>query len=104
MLVSTIFGSRDMTSIKVPRALRDRLSVRAAAQHPTLAGALSSVLDDGEAQLFWSMVRSENSPSARERGLERERFEQDQLERGQFDTTLGDDLTDPADNEIGTDW
>ena len=103
----------DMTSIKVPRALRDRLAVRAAVQQTTLAGALSSALDDAEAQLFWSTVRAENARSTRGRGVEpgqlvhgkneHKKLEQEQRERGEFDVTSGDDLADPADEAIGTD-
>jgi predicted transcriptional regulator len=51
----------DSTTIKVPRALRDRLAVRARQQHSTLAAAIETALDASEEREFWTRVRSENA-------------------------------------------
>lgn len=54
-------GMSAMTSIKVPRTLRDRLATRARKTHTTLAGALESALDETEEQEFWDAVRASNT-------------------------------------------
>lgn len=84
-----------MTTIKVPRDLRDRLAVRAGEQRTTLAGALASALDEADERAFWVRVRADNAslnPSLR-------------VEYAAFDSALGDDLADPADGALSpADW
>lgn len=77
-----------MTSIKVPRALRDRLATRARRYHTTLAGALEQVLDESEEREFWDAVRSANAAG-----------EQDPL----ASVALGDNLGDASDDALGPD-
>ncbi|WP_421732676.1 hypothetical protein [Cellulomonas sp.] len=53
-----------MTTIKVPKDLRDRLSRLAEQERTTLAGALTAALDQVEEQQFWQQVRRANAESA----------------------------------------
>lgn len=78
-----------MTTIKVPRELRDRLASRARAQHTTLAGALAKALDDADEQAFWHRVREENA-----------RIGEAELRERVSDPTVRDDLADAADDAI----
>ncbi|RRR97640.1 hypothetical protein [Glycomyces terrestris] len=48
----------DMTTIKVPVELRDRISRLASSQHTTMAGAVERALDAAETQAFWAEVRA----------------------------------------------
>ena len=77
-----------MTTIKVPRHLRDRLAQRARASHTTLAGALEQALDAAEEQEFWTAVRISN-----------QRTDADPL----ASVALRDQLEDSADEALGTD-
>lgn len=77
-----------VTTIKVPRHLRDRLATRARATHTTLAGALEQALDAADEQEFWAAVRASNAPADR-----------DPL----ASVALRDNLDDAADDALGTD-
>ncbi|MFT3797539.1 hypothetical protein [Microbacterium sp.] len=77
-----------VTTIKVPRGLRDRLAERAASQGTTLAGAIESALDASDEQHFWDAVRAEHATlSADDRSV--------YLRAGGTD-----DLSDGADDEL----
>lgn len=81
-----------MTTIKVPRDLRDRLAVRARAEQTTLAGAIARALDESEERAFWEQVRAEHAALS------------DEDRRGRVvDPTLGDDLVDASDDALGSD-
>ncbi len=58
-----ISGMPPMTTIKVPRTLRDRLAAMAHRENTTLAGALEHVLDEAEEHEFWEGVRASNAAS-----------------------------------------
>lgn len=56
----------DMTTIKVPIELRDRISKLARSQHTTMAGAVERALDAAETEAFWAEVRATmGTPEAR---------------------------------------
>lgn len=74
-----------MTTIKVPRSLRDRLAARAQRENTTLAGALEHALDETEEHEFWESVRASNAASP-----------QDPL----ASVALRDNLSDPGDDAI----
>jgi hypothetical protein len=76
-----------MTSIKVPRALRDRLASRARSAHTTLAGALERALDESEEQEFWAAVRATNAAAP---------------EDALASVALRDNLGDADDDALGT--
>lgn len=48
------------TTIKVSRALRDRIAARAAQEKTTLAGAIAHALDVSEEEKFWAEVAHQN--------------------------------------------
>ncbi|UZN03074.1 hypothetical protein [Cellulomonas sp. S1-8] len=50
-----------LTTVRMPRALRDRLAIRARANDTTLAGTLEQLLDATEEQEFWAAVRVSNA-------------------------------------------
>lgn len=76
------------TTIKVPRALRDRIAQRARAQKTTLAGAIELALDESDEQLFWSAVRREHEALSVE-------------ERARYVRSGGtDDISDAVDDAI----
>lgn len=50
-----------MTTIKVPRELRDRLAGRAARTRTTLASAIAEALDQVEEREFWAQARAANA-------------------------------------------
>lgn len=77
-----------MTTVKVPRALRDRLAQRARTSHTTLAGALEQALDATEEQEFWAAVRTSNAQA-----------DVDPL----ASVALRDNLADDADDALGPD-
>jgi predicted transcriptional regulator len=78
-----------MTTIKVPKELRDRLAAQAKREHITLAAAIARALDEAEERQFWDAVREENGLLTDE-------------ERAQYrhDSTLLDHLDDPEDEAI----
>ncbi len=80
------------TTIKVPKALRDRISRRAKREHSTLAATIERALDEAEELEFWREVRTHNS------GLSAE-------DRRAYtaDRTLGDGLADPGDDALTED-
>ena len=49
------------TTIKVSRALRDRLALRAAELETTLAGVIERALEESEEHRFWVSVRAEHA-------------------------------------------
>lgn len=76
------------TTIKVPRALRDALAVRAAEQGTTLAGAIQRALEESDEQRFWAAVTAEHAALAEE-------------ERAAYvRSTEMDDLADDSDDAI----
>jgi hypothetical protein len=77
-----------MTTIKVPREVRDRLAEVARAQHVTLATALVHALDRAEELDFWTAVREHHAQSS-DTG--------DHL----ADVALRDDLADESDDRLG---
>jgi len=83
-----INGMTPLTTIKVPRTLRDRLAARAHRENTTLAGALEHVLDETEEHEFWESVRASNAASP-----------QDSL----ASVALRDNLSDPDDDAIEAD-
>ncbi|MCC2309979.1 hypothetical protein [Cellulomonas chengniuliangii] len=83
-----INGMTPLTTIKVPRTLRDRLAARAHRENTTLAGALEHVLDETEEHEFWESVRASNAASP-----------QDSL----ASVALRDNLGDPDDDAIEAD-
>ncbi|MDQ0574271.1 putative transcriptional regulator [Agromyces albus] len=77
------------TTIKVPRALRDRLARRAEREHVPLAQVIERALDENEDREFWARVHRENAQlSTSER----------QVYVG--GSTLGDDLDDAGDDAL----
>lgn len=54
-----------MTTIKVPKALRDRLAERARREHSTLAGVIERTLEAAEEAAFWAEVRATMGEDAR---------------------------------------
>lgn len=81
-------GMPASTSIKVPKALHDRLAARARLRGTTLARALEQALDVSDEQEFWAAVRRQNSSGAR-----------DDLAA----VALRDDLADTSDDALGRD-
>lgn len=81
-------GMPAMTSIKVPRTLRDRLASRARRTHTTLARALEQALDESEERDFWEAVRTANASDPA-----------DPL----ASVALGDNVRDTADDAVGPD-
>lgn len=56
----------NMTTIKVPMELRDRISKFAKSQHTTMAEAVEKALDAAETEAFWADVRATmGTPEAR---------------------------------------
>lgn len=83
-----------MTTIKVPRELRDRLAERAAAEGTTLAGAIRHALDASDQEVFWQRVRRDH---ARLTDADRRAVVPD--------PTLADGLADPGDDALAPeDW
>ena len=78
-----------MTTIKVPKELRDRLAAQAKREHITLAAAIARALDEAEERQFWDAVREENG-----------RLTDEEREQYRHDSTLLDDLDDPEDEAI----
>lgn len=76
----------EMTTIKVPKELRDRLGERARIAGTTLAGAIDLALAASDVEVFWRQVRAENSAGAGE----------DEFAA----TNSADDLADARDDEI----
>lgn len=77
------------TTIKVPRALRDRISRRAKREHTTLAAAIERALDEAEELEFWQEVRRYHASLS------------DEDRRAYLaDRTLTDDLADPDDDAL----
>lgn len=82
-------GMSGSTTIKVPRALRDRLARRAQAEHVPLAQVIERALDENEDREFWARVQREHaqlSASDREAFLD--------------GNALRDDLDDVGDNAL----
>lgn len=79
----------DVTTIKVPRGLRDRLAAHARIDDVPLATVIEKALDVSEERAFWDDVRSSNASLAREGP-------------GHHETkaTLRDDLDDADDDAI----
>ncbi|KGM14057.1 hypothetical protein [Cellulomonas bogoriensis] len=77
-----------MTTIKVPRHLRDRLAARARHDQTTLAKALERALDETEEREFWEAVRTTNAGGAGDRLAS---------------VALGDGLADRGDDALGAD-
>jgi predicted transcriptional regulator len=77
------------TTIKVPRALRDRLAAEARAQHLTLAGVISRALDDADERRFWAAVHTANAA-----------LTTDDRAGRLVDPTVADDLDDENDHEL----
>jgi predicted transcriptional regulator len=77
------------TTIKVPRALRDRISRRAKREHTTLAAAIERALDEAEELEFWREVRRHNAE-----------LSADERRAHTVDGALGDDLADPDDDAL----
>lgn len=77
-----------MTTIKVPREVRDRLASHARREHVTLATALLRALDRSEELDFWESVRAHHvsQPSPH-----------DEL----ADVALHDNLEDEDDDRLG---
>ncbi|GAA2294242.1 hypothetical protein GCM10009853_057790 [Glycomyces scopariae] len=48
----------DMTTIKVPVELRDRVSRLARSQHVSMAAAIEHALDAAETEAFWAEFRA----------------------------------------------
>ncbi len=78
----------DMTTIKVPRDVRDRLAHHARREHVTLATALVHALDRAEELDFWTAVRDHHAQGS---------AGGDHL----ADVALRDDLADEADDQLG---
>ena len=77
------------TTIKVPRALRDRLARRAKREHVPLAQVIERALDENEDREFWARVHRENAQlSTSERQVYVD------------GSTLGDDLDDTGDDAL----
>lgn len=79
----------DVTTIKVPRSLRDRLAVHARIDDIPLATVIEKALDVSEERAFWDEVRSSNASLVREEPGDRE-----------SQATLRDDLDDAGDDAI----
>ena len=78
-----------VTTIKVPSELRDRLAAKAKQHNATMAAVIAHALDEAEEQEFWRRVREENARITDEERAERV-----------HDSTLLDNLHDPADEAI----
>lgn len=78
-----------MTTIKVPRELRDRLAQRASRSRTTLAEAISAALDESEEREFWAQVRQANASIP----------EQVRAEHRAADAAVGYDNLSDADDE-----
>ncbi|HEY5223860.1 MAG TPA: hypothetical protein VIJ18_12540 [Microbacteriaceae bacterium] len=50
-----------MTTIKVPRGLRDRLAEHARREHISLATVIERAVTSAEEQAFWGAVRDDHS-------------------------------------------
>ena len=48
----------DMTTIKVPVELRERISKLARSRHTTIVGAVERAIDAEETEAFWEEVRA----------------------------------------------
>lgn len=77
-----------LTTIKVPREVRDRLASHARREHVTLATALVRALDRSEELDFWESVRAHHLSQA---------GSHDQL----ADAALRDHLEDDDDDRLG---
>lgn len=78
-----------LTTIKVPRELRDRIAVRAKREGTTLAEAIAHALDVSEEEEFWARVAADHRPvSTTGEAAEYDKGDlRDHLERA--DDTLG---------------
>ncbi|RIQ26079.1 hypothetical protein [Jiangella rhizosphaerae] len=77
------------TTIKVPRALHQRLAERARRERVTLATAIEHALDEADERSFWLAVRAEHAAMSDE-------------ERAEYESsaTLGDNLDDGDDDDL----
>ena len=78
-----------MTTIKVPRELRDRLAAQAEDRGVTMAAVISQALDELEEQTFWLAIHSAHSRLTK---ADREAYLREPLTK--------DGLVDEADMEI----
>lgn len=51
----------EVTTIKVTRALRDRLAEKARRDHLTLGAVIEAALDEAESRSFWDAVAKEHA-------------------------------------------
>ena len=81
--------THDVTTIKVPRDLRDRIAERARAERMTFAAAISHAFDVADEGAFWEKVAAENAAMTDE-------------ERSVYgsDPTVLDDLGDAGDEAL----
>ncbi|WP_456787017.1 hypothetical protein [Cellulomonas sp. P5_C5] len=86
-----------MTTIKVPKDVRDRLAALAALEGTSLAGALVHALDRADEQTFWQQVHEANASMT---------DEQRSVQRDVGIATLRENLADDADEQISAagDW
>jgi predicted transcriptional regulator len=77
------------TTIKVPRALRDRLARRAEREHVPLAQVIEHALDENEDREFWARVHREHAQLSKS---EREAYNEG--------NALRDDLGDSGDDAL----
>jgi predicted transcriptional regulator len=77
------------TTIKVPKALHQRLAELARREQVTLATAIEHALDEADERSFWLAVRAENAT-----------VNDDERAEYEPNGTLGDDLDDPSDDEL----
>lgn len=77
------------TTIKVPRALHERIAERARREQVTLATAIEHALDEADERSFWLAVRAEHASLSDE-------------ERAAYASsgTLRDDLADSDDDAL----
>lgn len=75
------------TTIKVSRALRDRLASRAAELETTLAGAIEHALEESDELRFWASVRTEHADLTAD-------------ERSEYLPMRADDLRDSVDDAV----
>jgi predicted transcriptional regulator len=76
-----------MTTIKVPRDLRDRLAVLAKGSHTSMAGVIDHAITEAQDRDFWSAVRRSNAE-----------ISDDERRAALRDPTLMDNLADAADD------
>ena len=82
-------GMSGSTTIKVPRALRDRIARRAQEEHVPLAQVIERALDENEDREFWARVQREHAQLSES---DREAF--------LHGNALRDNLDDAGDNAL----